>query len=119
MMPPEETRLRLARKFWTETTQYLNSLRRDLPTLKDGKTSPNPDLISRMFLAAHTVKGNLGMMQLLDIDLFDLNEPASDLESLMLRLHNQEVAPDAAVVQSLEKYLNQIESQFAIRQEIP
>jgi len=115
MISSDDTRQRLIQKFWDQTTHNLGTLRNNLACL------PQPDnraAITAMFMAAHTIKGNLGMMQLLDVDLFDLNAPASDLESLMLGLRDQEIEVDNAIIKELESYLDQLESQLTINQEL-
>ena len=109
MLPSEETRLRLLRKFRVETAQNIITLRNNLPQLC---TPENKDAIISMFFAAHTIKGSVGMMQLLDDNMNQLNAPASHIEAVMLSLRNQEFVPDATTVQEIEDYLQQIESQF-------
>lgn len=115
MISSDDTRQRLIKKFWDQTTQNLSTLRNNLSCLRQ---LDNRDAIKTMFLAAHTIKGNLGMMQLLDVDLFDLNAPASDLESLMLGLRDQEIEPDNRIISELESYLDLLENQLAINQEL-
>jgi chemotaxis protein histidine kinase CheA len=115
MISSEDTRQRLIKKFWDQTTHNLNTLRSNLASLLQ---LDNKAVINTMFLAAHTLKGNLGMMQLLDVDLFELNAPASDLESLMLGLRNQEFEPNSGTISELESYLDLLENQLAVNREL-
>ncbi len=114
MFSSEETRLRLIQKFWEETYRNLNALRHNLTRLHELETR---EVIRTMFLAAHTIKGNLGMMQLLDLELFDLHAPASDLEAVLLSLRDQEINLDDTVIRKVETCLAQLESQLATTQE--
>ena len=115
-MPSEETRSRLMRKFRAETTQNLITLRTNLPLLCQAN---NHDTIITMFFAAHTIKGSLGMMQLLQEDWLELNEPASRLEAIIMSLRNEEILPDAALVAQLEGYVTEMEKEFSPNQQIP
>lgn len=116
MFPSEEMRLRLLSKFRAETARNLEVLRQNLPLISEPN---NRQTIQLMFLAAHTIKGNLGMMQLLEEDLLiDLNAPANDLEALMQSLRDQEKTLNAAIIQELETYIFHIENQFMLGQEI-
>ena len=115
MVPSEETRTRLLRKFRAETTQNLSTLRNQLPLLCEPN---NGDIIITMFFAAHTIKGSLGMMQLLEDNWLDLNEPASQLESLIMGLRNAEITADPALVVRLGSYVAQIEREFSPSQEV-
>jgi chemotaxis protein histidine kinase CheA len=107
MISSEESRLRLIQKFWTETTRNLQAIRANLPHLNQ---ADNRQAVNSMFLAAHTIKGNLGMMQLLDLDLLDLQAPANNLEALMLKVREQEGQADNSLIENLEKNLEQLES---------
>ncbi len=110
MLSSDEMRGRLIQKFWAETNRNLRALRTKLTDLQQPN---NHETIQAMFLAAHTIKGNLGMMQLLELDLLELNSPASDLEGLLLSLRDQEISFNGSVEQTLENYLVQLENQLA------
>ncbi len=109
MVPSEETRLRLLSKFRVETAQNLTTLRNQLPKLYQPE---NQDVIITMFFAAHTIKGSLGMMQLLEETEQTVSMPATHLEALLLSLRNREIVADPSIIETIESYLAQLESQF-------
>ncbi len=111
MLLSDEVRQRLLHKFRTETSQNLATLRLNLPFLNEPE---DRDAIITMFFAAHTIKGNLGMMQILEVDLSALNDRATDLETTLLGLRNRELMPGPVVARQLEEYLSQLESQFSL-----
>jgi chemotaxis protein histidine kinase CheA len=107
----EDARQRLVNKFHKETAANLVTLRQNFDLLAAADTEP---ALRAIFLAAHTIKGNVGMLELLDVELPGLGEPAQELESLIYDLQDGTVSLSAEMTRQIENYIGELEKRHSM-----
>lgn len=110
MFDSEESRNRLITKFKTETNKHLLKLRNYLLQLET--TPEDGEVLEQVFMLAHTIKGNLGMMLLLDEEFAKLNPYVQKLEYVAIELHNRNIRLEPALMQEFYENIGQIECNF-------
>jgi len=110
MIDSEETRIRLIGRFKLETAKYLDKLKINLPRLM---IAPEDEETTRqVFLLAHTIKGNVAMMLLLDKEFASLNPYAQKLETAALALCNHAQRPTQALLNEFYENISLLEFNF-------
>lgn len=107
----EDTKQRIIRKFHSDTSQHLEVLRRNLTLLG---TPEHAAAVKTLFMAAHTIKGNAGMMELLEVDVPGLVEPAGQMEALFYELQNGQTVFGPDLSCQLEKLTLTLEESYRI-----
>ncbi len=111
-MLSEEKKQHLQDKFKAETIRQLITLRQNL--LKLEQAPDDKVMLEAMLFSCHTIKGNLGMMQMLAGETPKLAEIASVMEQLLIRLQHDQILPVAELFSRLEQNLSLIETEFII-----
>ncbi|MBN2442927.1 MAG: chemotaxis protein CheA [Spirochaetales bacterium] len=86
----------LIKEFVTETKEHLESLQTDLLALESQKEKPHKELIDNIFRVIHTIKGNAGFFQLINI-----GELSHVMEAILSRVRTGKIIPDSDIVDIL------------------
>jgi len=106
-MLADETKQRLLGRFRDETTHQIALLWANLPRLE--QAPDNSETLYSMYVSCHNIKGNLGMMLLLDNNMPDLTEVARRLELIMQNLSKGTTRLEPEIYRLLNQNLQQIE----------
>lgn len=106
-MIADETKQRLLSNFKEETAHHIALLWANLPRLE--QAPDDSDTLNAMYFSCHNIKGNLGMMQLLDSTMLDLTEVARKLEVTMHDLAKGQLQPGPEIYHLLRQSIRQIE----------
>jgi two-component system chemotaxis sensor kinase CheA len=111
MLDSEETRTRLIKRFKVETAKHLDGLKSNLPKLESAPEAE--DALEQIFFLAHTIKGNVGMMLLLDQGFSRLNPYAQNLEAFALALRDGQRIVEPGLLNDFYENISQLEYKFA------
>lgn len=111
MLESPEVLSRLITKFKVETTKHLDNLKASLPRLV--AAPEDEEALKQVFLLVHTIKGNLGMMLLLDDVFAKFNPYAQNLEKAALALQSQTLRLEPALLKEFYENISLIEYNFA------
>jgi len=86
----------LINEFVEESREHLETIEDDLLELEKQKDSPDPDLVNKVFRAAHTLKGGAGFL-----GLSNINRLSHKMEGLLSMIRDGEIRPESKYIDIL------------------
>lgn len=83
-------------EFVTESGEHLASIEEDFLALEKQGQEADPELVNKVFRAAHTIKGTAGFL-----GFNKINELAHAMETILVMMRNAQLTPSATIVDAL------------------
>lgn len=95
-------------EFIQESREHLDSIEIDLLTIEGAGQDADPELVNKVFRAAHSIKGGAGFLELRKIQ-----ELAHKTESILDLVRNKEIQPSAEVINILLQAFDRLKELIA------
>ena len=91
--------------FIAESREHLENIEQELLDLEDKAANPDPELVNRIFRAAHSIKGGAGFLGLTNI-----RNLSHGMESLLSLVRKGQRRPTSAMIDALLRAADQLKS---------
>ena len=107
-MPEGFTMNEILQGFVTESREHLATIERDLLNIEQAGADADPELVNKVFRAAHSVRGASGFL-----GLNKVKELAHKAETVLDMLRSQKIAPNAEVTNILLATFNKLRAMIS------